>query len=104
MWPVLGWPPSMEVCEPMIWSEQSNGGPAVSESSTFEAPHGIATMTPEQLAEAGIPATVALRARAKEAARRHNQTIPWSEESRMWGIRSYERQFALAILEAQGER
>jgi hypothetical protein len=63
----------------------------------------IATMTPEQLAEEGIPATVALRARLVEAVQRHAQTYPWTDESRSWAIRVRERREALAILEAKGQ-
>jgi hypothetical protein len=75
----------------------------VRESSTFEAPHGIATMTPEQLAEHGIPATVALRARLDEA----EQELNWAfdqgdaDRARRWSIKRQERFVALAILEAK---
>jgi hypothetical protein len=75
----------------------------VSEPSTFEAPHGIAAMTPEQLAEHGIPAVVALRARLAEA----EQELNWAfnqgdaDRARRWSIKRQERFKALAILETQ---
>jgi hypothetical protein len=64
-----------------------------------------ATMTPEQLAEAGIPATVALRARVKEAEQQYERVFAIGDvdECRRWYIRQQERRDALAILEAQGK-
>jgi hypothetical protein len=65
----------------------------------------IATMTPEQLAEAGIPAIVVLRARLDEAETRYERAFAVRDEDgcRRWAIRQQERRAALAILEAKGQ-
>jgi hypothetical protein len=59
-----------------------------------------ATMTPEQLAEAGIPAVVALRARLEERTAR----LAHLSEDRYWYAAGQEDAYkiALAILEAKG--
>lgn len=66
----------------------------------------IATMTPEQLAEHGIPATVALRARLEWAKQQYDRTFAYGDVDgcRRWSIRQQERRDALAIFEAKGER
>jgi diaminopimelate decarboxylase len=60
-----------------------------------------ATMTPEQLAEHGIPVVVALRARLEEAVRRYSAARPESSVKASWAIRVQERRDALAIFEAK---
>jgi hypothetical protein len=69
----------------------------------------IATMTPEQLAEHGIPVIVALRARlevrefwARDAEEENRCQGAWSTGRSYGEIAAYRD--ALAILEAQGER
>jgi hypothetical protein len=64
----------------------------------------IATMTPEQLAEVGIPAAVALRARLDQALQRFAEAPLSSSLKGDWAIRVQERRDAVAILEAKGER
>jgi hypothetical protein len=65
-------------------------------------PHGIAAMTPEQLAEAGIPATVALQARLEEWQRRERECS--SEVGGLLFLAAWNAyRDALAILEAKGQ-
>jgi hypothetical protein len=61
-----------------------------------------ATMTPEQLAEHGIPAIVALRAKLEERTERLGHLA----EAQYWYASGQEDAYrdALAILEAKGER
>jgi hypothetical protein len=62
-----------------------------------------ATMTPEQLAEHGIPAVVALRARMAEWERRERECS--SEVGSLLFLAAWNAyRDALAILEAKGER
>jgi hypothetical protein len=63
-----------------------------------------ATMTPEQLAEHGIPVVVALRARVEEAELALVRAAGMGKFSvaANWSIRVGERRAALAILEAKG--
>jgi hypothetical protein len=65
----------------------------------------IATMTPKQLAEAGIPATVALRARVEEARRRKRRSAECDDliGVHVWATAVDTYADALAVLEAKGQ-